>query len=112
MLKRPVPLVFQKIKKLKSELNFTSEPLLNEDDDDDTTGLAYEDRSKHKIFVDSHKKVDEFDAVAHFDTVPELMNRWVSFVCAHPPLIRTTMCGFSAERHLLLAVPARELCLR
>jgi len=65
----------EKINKLKQELNFASEPIPNEDSDDDTAGLAPVDRGKHKIFVGSSNQVEDFDAAAHFETAPELMNR-------------------------------------
>ena len=52
----------KKLEKLKSGLHFV--------DDND-----HVQETRHTIFVDSDQKVRDFDAVEHFDTVPEMINR-------------------------------------
>lgn len=63
------------IERLRADLHLLVD--LDDDDDGDGDGPAVPDglRNEHVVFVDSQRQLDRFDPVAHFDTVPELINR-------------------------------------
>lgn len=74
----------KRIEKLRAEITFINDsvneaPASDEDSafDEDSASLLHlgKNTSKHTIFVDDENEVQNFDPVAHFNTVPELLSQ-------------------------------------